>query len=371
MSMTPSASAIHGGTWRPPGWALPFLAAALAWNAMAVLGALAQYGDAQHAGIHSSFPMTLLRLVLLYLPLTLLSLMLTLGLHSAEPQRLRLSHWLYTYGGTLLIFVPALGLWQAVIGAVFAGKPVSPPLRLLEHQPILTWWFDALLATVAFGAHLAYVAMRHAHAQSVASEQTRQGNLSLRLRLLQSQLEPYFLSSSLAGIGKLIRAEQRQHAARALARLSDLLRYAIRASQSDWKSVADEVQFMRDYIDVQSVCHGTHVSVAWQIEQCDWADYRCPPLLLFPLLDQAMLSCMAGGIVSPRMTVSVVRAREAAAAQVQVCVCHPRGIGIPEALADLRERLAMLYDGEATLGVTHDGDLSRIELAYPISCHGD
>lgn len=340
---------------------------------MAVLGALAHYGDAQHAGVHASLPMTLLRLVLLYLPLTALSLLLTLGLHRVEPPRPRprVRQWLCAYGAALLIFVPALGIWQAAIGSVFSGKPVPSPLLLLERQAALTWWFDAVLITVAFGAHLAYSAMRHAHAQSVASQQTQQSNLALRLRLLQGQLEPYFLSSSLAGIGKLIRAEQREHAARALARLSDLLRYAIRSSQSDWQSVADEIQFMRDYIEMQSTCHGTNVSVAWQLEQCDWADYRCPPLLLFPMFDQAALACMAGGTAVPRMTVSIVRTREAGAAQVHVQVRHPRRIGVAEALADLRERLAMLYDGAATLSVTHEGDLSCIELAYPVSRHDD
>lgn len=338
---------------------------------MAVLGALAHYGDAQHAGVHASLPVTLLRLVLLYLPLSALSLLLTLGVHGMEPRRPLVAQWLCAYGAALLIFVPALGIWQAAIGSVFSGMPVPPPLALLERQSALTWWFDAVLITVAFGGHLAYGAMRHAYAQSVASEQTQQSNLALRLRLLQGQLEPYFLSSSLAGIGKLIRAEQREPAARALARLSDLLRYAIRSSQSDWQSVADEIQFMRDYIDMQRMCHGTGVAVAWQLEQCDWADYRCPPLLLFPMLDQAMLVCMAGGVASPRMTVSIATTRGAGAAQVHVQVRHPRGIGVAGALADLRERLAMLYDGAATLRVTQDGDQSCIELAYPVSRHDD
>lgn len=371
MPMPSPASVIPRSSWRPSGWVVSFLTATLVWNAMAVLGALAHYGDTQHAGVPVSLPLTLLRLALQYLPLTALSLILTLGLRHLEPQRPRVSHWLCAYGGTLLIFVPALGYWQGAIGGIFSGKPVPPALLLLARQTALSWWFDIVLITIAFGAHLAYSAMRRAHGQSVASQQTQQSNLALRLRLLQGQLEPYFLSSSLSGIRKLIRGEQREHAARALARLSDLLRYAIRASQSDWQSVADEIQFMRDYIDMQGICHGTHISVEWQLEQCDWADYRCPPLLLFPILDQATLACMAGGAASPCMTISIVRTHAVGAAQVQVQARHPRGVGAAVPLTELRERLAMLYDGAATLSVTHDADLSCIELVYPVSCHDD
>ena len=336
-----------------------------------MLGALARYGDAQHDAVHDSLPMALLRMALLYLPLIVLSLAMALAVHGGQAQRPRSAHWLYAYGGALLMFIPFLGCWDAALDSVFSGHGMPSPGVLFERQTALAWWFNFLLLTVAFGGHLAYGALRHAHAQTLASEHTHQRNLALRLRLLQGQLEPYFLSSSLAGIGKLIRTEQREHATRALARLSDLLRYAIRSSQSDWQSVADELQFLRDYVDMQCLCHGNHLAVAWNLEQCDWADYRCPPLLLFPLLDQAMLACMAGGAAAHRVTVNVVRAREAGAARVQVQVSHPCSRDNADALADLRHRLVLLYGGAAALSIHSDGELCCLELAYPVARHDD
>lgn len=371
MSMTYPAAVMPPAMERPSGWRPPFVAAALVWNVMAVLGALASYGDAQHAAHHLSFAMALLRFVLLYLPLTLLSLVLALGLNGAQPERPRVSRLLLAYVGALLVFVPVLCCWQGAIVNVFHGQPVPSLLALLERETALSWWFYVLVMTVTFGGHLAYGAMRHAHAQTLAWQLTQQGNLSLRLRLLQGQLEPYFLSSSLAGVRKLIRTEQRAQATRALARLSDLLRYAIRSSQSDWQSVADEIQFMRDYVDMQSLCHGATLAVDWQLEQCDWADYRCPPLLLFPMLDQALAAAMAHGAPPQPIAVGVVSTRGVDAAQVQVQVSYPGATGTAATLADLRERLAMLYNGAATLNIRHDAGLTLIELAYPVVRNDD
>lgn len=363
------------GKANPPGWRPPFLAAALLWNMLALLGALASHSDAPPAAAHASLAMTLLRFVLLHLPLSALSLVLALGFDRAEQSRPRLARLLLAYLATLLVFVPLLCAWQSAMDSVFNGKPLVTPIALIERQSALNWWFNALMLSIAYAAHLAYSTWRHAHAQTLAWQAAQQGNLALRLRLLQGQLEPYFLSSALAGIGKLNRTAQREQATRALARLSDLLRYALRASQSDWQSVADEVRFMRDYVDMQGICHGGDGLVEWRIEPCDWADYRCPPLLLFPMLEQALGACLAGGTPAFPIVVGIVRERCGGPGRVRVEVAYPHGGGAGGgeggALAVMAERLAMLYGAAATLSATVDGALVRLRLAYPVSHHDE
>lgn len=349
-----------------PGWAGPFAAAALAWNLIAVLGALAEYGDSQNAATHASLPGTLLHFMLQYLPLTVLSLVLARGFYRTGADRPHPARMLGAYLATLIVFVPLLGSWQSVVSHLF-GKAWISPLVALTQQALLTWWFYALVLTVAFGAHLAYSTWRHAHGQTLAWQQAQQINLSLRLRLLQGQLEPHFLAGSLAGIAKLIHARQRSHATRALARLSDLLRYALRASQSDWQSVADEIQFLRDYVELHNLCHGSALALEWHLAACDWAGYRCPPLLLFPMLELAL----AGGDPPRGIAIGIAIAQAPGGEQVQVEVRYPHGSGSGEALAGMRERLAMLYGGAATLQASIDGHRAELRLAYPAVQHDD
>jgi two-component system sensor histidine kinase AlgZ len=352
-----------------PGWLPPFAAASLAWNLMAALGALANFGDAQRASVHASFLATLLRFMLQQSPLTVLSLALAIGLYRVQLTRPSVGRLTRVYLAALLVFVPLLCTWQSVVDRLYDGRPLVSLPGLLMQQNLLTWWFDAVMLTVAFGAHLAYSTWRHGHAETLARQQAQQVNLTLRLRLLQSQLEPYFLSSALAGIGKLISTEQRGPATRALARLSELLRYALRASQSDWQSVADEIQFMRDYVDMQSLCLGGAVPVQWQLDASDWAGFRCPPLLLFPMVEQALYRCPPDGAAATGVSVCFAMLRKPEAARIQVVVRYPHGGGRVGTLDDLRERLAMLYHGAATLGIRVDGGAVELRLEYPAEDH--
>lgn len=348
-----------------PGWLPPFAAAALVWNLMAVLGALANFGDAQPGVPHSSLALTLLRFIGLYFPMTMFSLALAVGFDRAAAGRPALARLALVYAALLLALVPALSIWQGATMSVIRGTPMAAPLDLLKQQGALSCWFNALLLTLAFVAHMAYGAWRQGQAQALAGQLARQGNLALRLRLLQGQLEPWLLSSTLAGIARLNREGLREQATRALARLSDLLRYVLRASRSDWQSMADEVQFLRDYVDLRRLCHGAAVHVDWQLEAGDWSDCRCPPLLLFPLLEQAL--------DAPAQRLGVRIALQPAAGRVLVEVSYPHGAnaGKGDALAATRERLAMLYGGAAALTMQASGELTHLSLAYPVSRHDD
>ncbi|MQA23363.1 histidine kinase [Rugamonas rivuli] len=351
----------------PPGWLPPWAAAVLAWNLLAVLGALASYGDARHAVVPAAFAATLLRFVVVHLPLSAVSLVLAVGFDRAGFRRQQLSQLLLAYGAVLLVFLPLLSIWHSAINNLFSGRPLAALPVLLGQQSVLSWWFDALVLTLAFGAHLAYGAWRHGQAQALAWQLARQGNLALRLRLLQGQLEPYFLSSALAGIGQLNREGLREQATRALVRLSGLLRYALRASRSDWQSVADEIEFLRDYVDLQRLCHGAGLAVQWQLGDADWADYRCPPLLLFPMLERALAT------QPQRLAVHIVTQRADGGPWVLAEVSYAGGAhsARSDALAALAERLAMLYGDAATLASQTDGDTIHIRLSYPVSLHDD
>ncbi|MES2127708.1 MAG: histidine kinase [Pseudomonadota bacterium] len=336
----------------PPGWWLPFAMAALAWNLMAVLGALASHADASHAAVHPSFALTLLGFVLQYLPLSLLSLIL-----ARHAQGKPSTAWFVA----LLVCVPLLATWQGALDGAMRGRDLGSPWTMLAQQSLLTWWFDFLLLLITFGAHLAYRTWRHTHWQTLAGQRAQQDNLALRLRLLQGQLEPYFLASSLAGIGQLIRSGQREQATRALVRLSDLLRHALRSSRADWQSMADEIQFLRDYIALHGLCHEAGAPVDWQLDPCDWTDYRCPPLLLFPIIEQA-----ASTAPQP---ISIAIGRSGGQLHIKVRCAQLTGRGAADMLAALRARLAMLFADAAALEVGHEGALTQIRLAYPEAQH--
>lgn len=351
---------------------LPLAAALLAWSALILMGALASYGDAQQAASGAPVWPAVLRFVLLHLPLALASTLVVLGLERLGPGWRQPARLLLAWGLAGLAALPLLVWGQGAVNHLFSGKAWINPWALLRQQEALLWWFDALVWLLAAGVHLAYNRWRHAHAQALAWQRAQQDNLALRLRLLQGQLEPYFLSAALAGIARLSRAGERSLAVRALARLSDLLRYALRASRADWQSVADEAQFLRDYADLQSLCRGGDLALAWQWGAGDWHGVRCPPLLLFPLLEQA-LDGWSGPSAAAAVSIRIDQLAGDAGPQVQVQVDYPcaAASGQRAALAALEPRLAMLYHGAASLTMGAEGGRACLQLRYPLEHHDD
>ncbi len=129
-------------------------------------------------------------------------------------------------------------------------------------------------------------------------------NLSLRLELeqqrlaaLRGQLEPHFLFNALNAVSALVRMDDKGATLSAISRLSGLLRYAQAASSRDWVTLAEELQFVRDYLALQSMRYGERLSVAIEGDSGTVLAADCPPLLLQPLVENALrhdLDCHDG-----------------------------------------------------------------------------
>lgn len=74
----------------------------------------------------------------------------------------------------------------------------------------------------------------------------------IELALMRSQLNPHFLFNSLNSIRALI-CEHPQDAKIGITKLSNILRNILIFSRKDWVSVAEEMAFVRDYIDLEKI----------------------------------------------------------------------------------------------------------------------
>ena len=203
----------------------------------------------------------------------------------------------------------------------------------------------------------------------MALQAAQHDNLALRLSLLQGQLEPQFLLCSLDGIGEMVRDAERPQAIRALARLSDLLRYALRSGQQDWLSVADEIGFMRDYLDLQVLRFGARLQVQWTVADSNWSLYSCPALLLHQLIEQTIEEGMQGEVAN----FTLALAFSLQAGKVRIVVKHAQGQArtvngnsTPSSTyLAVRERLQILYGSAATLETEIADGESCVIFSFP------
>ncbi len=118
-----------------------------------------------------------------------------------------------------------------------------------------------------------------------------------RLAALRGQLEPHFIFNALNAISALVRMDDKALALTGISRLSGLLRYALAASTRDWVALEEELQFVRDYLALQGMRYGTRLQVRFEGDQGAVLAADCPPLLLQPLVENALrhdLDCHDG-----------------------------------------------------------------------------
>ena len=273
----------------------------LLWTAITALGALQTYSDNLRGGAASHYPSLFVKWFLEYaVPLIVLSAGLSLALARWPVLLERPRNVVGLFFGLVLVFQPAQWLYMAWLRG-YLPIDSAGELRQLLMKMLLVGWFST---TGTFAAILAVHYWRQARARELAWQRSQTDMLGLRLALeeqrllaLRAQLEPHFLFNALNAISALVRDGDKTLALGGIGRLSDLLRYALTASVRNTATVADELAFVRDYLDLQRLRYGERLRI--RIEGDDDAVRRgeCPPLLLQPLIENALrhdLDCHAG-----------------------------------------------------------------------------
>ncbi len=169
-----------------------------------------------------------------------------------------------------------------------------------------------------------------------------------RLQALTARIRPHFLFNSLNAVLSLIRAEPRR-AETALEELADLFR-ALMRDHRDLLPLADEIALCRQYLNLEKLRLGERLNVEWEISDVP-ADLKVPPLMLQPLLENAVYHG-----IEPSGEAGTVRIRFARSAnELHIDLANPCNSregaqgGNHMALDNIRERLALYYDLEARL----------------------
>ncbi len=198
----------------------------------------------------------------------------------------------------------------------------------------------ALLGGLVAAAMLFYFALR-ARAFAPALD-------AARLQALTARIRPHFLFNSLNAVLSLIRTQPRR-AETALEELAELFRVLMR-DHRDLLPLADEIALCRQYLDLEKLRLGERLHVVWEIAEVP-ADLKVPPLMLQPLLENAIYHG-----IEPSGEEGTVRIRFARSGdELHIDLANPcrrdaqRQSGNRMALDNIRERLALHYDLEARL----------------------
>jgi len=103
---------------------------------------------------------------------------------------------------------------------------------------------------------------------------------------LRQQLQPHFLFNSLNSINALI-GSRPQEARSMVLQLSDFLRGTLKREEHQWVTLAEELQHLSLYLEIEKVRFGHRLSTEIETEtNCE--TMRLPSMLLQPLLENAI-----------------------------------------------------------------------------------
>jgi two-component system sensor histidine kinase AlgZ len=216
---------------------------------------------------------------------------------------------------------------------------------------------QALLALAAVAVLLAYFRLR-ARALSPAITEAR-------LQALQARIRPHFLFNSINGVLSLVRSDP-SRAEDALHDLADLFRVLMRDNR-DLTPLEDEVTLCRQYLDLEKLRLGERLIVDWNVKSMP-GDAMVPPLFLQPLLENAVYHGIEPCTEPGTITINIFLTR----GEVHAILRNPyradggrHHAGNKMALANIRERLALHFDAEASLESRVLRDSYEVHIRMP------
>jgi hypothetical protein len=345
--------------------------AVLVWAAISALGALQTYSDNLRVGVDSHYPALLVTWFIEYaVPLIVLSAGLSLVLARWPALIARPRNVFALFVGLVLVFQPAQWTYMAWLRGYLHIASLEDA-RLLLMKMLLVGWFST---TGTFAAILAINYWRQARERELAWQRSQNDMLNLRLALeqqrmlaLRAQFEPHFLFNALNAISALVRDGDRSLALGGIGRLSDLLRYALSASVRNTVTVAAELQFVRDYLDLQRLRYGERLQVHIDGDGKLLHEVECPPLLLQPLIENALrhdLDCREG---PSDIRLGFVQEGEVLAIRVDnpVSAQASPNPGAGLGLANTRERLKLMHP-TASLSTSQQDGRFVAEVRLPL-----
>ncbi|MFC4160377.1 sensor histidine kinase [Chitinimonas lacunae] len=247
----------------------------------------------------------------------------------------------------------------AVIVLLSAAVAILVRLMLRELYPfntgtaLRTGGFAALLAWSALG----YFRLRNRALSPLLTE--------ARLQALQARIRPHFLFNSINAVLSLIRSEPAK-AERALEDLADLFRVFM-AENRELSVLSREVELVRQYLDLEALRLGKRMRLEWHIDKMP-GDALIPPLTLQPLLENAVYHGIEPATRPGVITINIFRARD----EVHINIRNPhfanegrRHAGNNMAMGNIRERLLLHFDAEASLKTTVGPDYYQVHLTLP------
>jgi two-component system sensor histidine kinase AlgZ len=257
-------------------------------------------------------------------------------------------------GGLILTVTPLVCLFTSMVSTAIVPLAADQAL----------WWFvtrNVLICVIASIGFSRYLVLHERWQREVLAE------AGARLDALQARIRPHFLFNALNTISSLIH-EKPDLAEAATLDLADLLRTGI--SGEGQHALAIELEVIQRYLRIEGLRLGDRLSVEWDCQDLLLSDQPIPPLLLQPLVENAIIHGISRRAKGGTVRIEGKRIRFG---RIRFTVTNPLADsdsrpadGNRSALENIRQRLALAYEERYGLKTRIEEGHFIAELTIPI-----
>lgn len=244
------------------------------------------------------------------------------------------------------------------------GQRMGPRREEVRWLPIHPRLWALGVGHLCFGLLLGWVLADRERAELMAAAARRMAD-EAQARALQGQMNPHVLFNAISGLTELVR-EDPTAAEQALVNLSALLRALMEHGSRVRAPLGDERRLVESHLALERIRLGHRLQERW-----DWPEdldaVEIPPLMVQPLVENALKHGVAKAVGGGRLELSVLR--DGPWLQVRVANTGPapaadaaQGLG----LRNLRERLGLLGAPTEALRLYREGEWTVAELRLEV-----
>jgi two-component sensor histidine kinase len=280
----------------------------------------------------------------------------------------------------LMVHVPAsliittlhltlIAVWRFFLQGVRGGSPeltttIAEAFFRTVDQILPVYW-------AIIGLQHAVDYYRQARVREVRAARLETRLVASQLQALQQQLHPHFLFNTLHAISTLVHRDP-EKADAMIERLSDMLRVTLRKVGVQEVELAQELEHLRAYLDIEQIHFGERLRIEYRIDAAA-LDVLVPTLMLQPLVENAVRHGL-----EPLMRPGTLAIEARADGDTMWLRVRDDGIGFsktwrrPEGvgLSNTRSRLDRLYGERAALTMRENpGGGVVVDVYIPLRRH--
>lgn len=270
----------------------------------------------------------------------------------------------------LLYLITVLGVITLCLALVVIGQGFLYTVVVPSQQEMgtLGMWLNAFSGVFTFGfvaaGTSAILLFRHWIRYNQRIDELQSMTLQSELQYLRNQINPHFLFNMLNNANVLIRKNPAE-ASQVLFKLEDLLRYQINDSSLEHISLASDIRFLNDYLNLEKIRRDKFTYILAKEGEID--SVQLPPLLFIPFVENAVKHSFDSENPSFIHLSFVIRDErlefrcENSKPPIAMGNSGVGGIG----LTNIRRRLELLYPGG------HRLEMNDLERIFTVNLHLD